>query len=52
MMVTLDMGVHILEALAIMFWIGKSWGDLQWLKSELTHLRDLCETNFNIRIKQ
>jgi hypothetical protein len=37
---TFDGGVHIAEVVAIIFWIGVSWGDIKWIKSELKYLRD------------
>lgn len=41
---TFDANLHLLEAIAIIFWIGVSWGDLKWLKSEIKHLRALVES--------
>jgi hypothetical protein len=38
-----------MEAVAIVFWVGKTWGDIEWLKKEVTHLRQLCEVNFGIK---
>ena len=35
-----DLGIHLAEVVAIVFWIGVSWGDLRWIKSELAYLRN------------
>jgi len=50
--ISIDVIIHAGEALAIVFWIGVSYGDIQWMKRELTHLRELCEVNFGIKWKQ
>jgi hypothetical protein len=39
----IDVGVHIAEVVAIVFWIGVSYGDIKWIKSELGHLREIVE---------
>lgn len=44
-----DVIIHGVEALAIVFWIGISYGDIQWMKHELRHLRELMEVNFGIK---
>jgi hypothetical protein len=45
---SVDLLIHGLEALAIVFWIGVTYGDIQWMKKELHHLRNLMEINFGI----
>lgn len=40
---TLDLGIHIGEVIAIVFWIGVSWGDVKWIKQEIRHLREVVE---------
>lgn len=44
MPITFDSGVHLFEVIAIVFWIGVSWGDVKWIKSEVKHLRELIES--------
>lgn len=46
---SVDATVHIVEVGAIIFWIGVTWGDLRWIKSEIRHLRDVVE--FQVGIK-
>lgn len=46
---TVDTTIHAVEVIAIIFWIGVSYGDLKWIKGELRHLRDVVE--FQIGIK-
>lgn len=36
---TFDAGLHIFEAIIIVFWVGVSYGDLRWIKGELQYLR-------------
>lgn len=40
---TLDLGLHLAEAIAIVFWIGVSYSDVQWLKKEVKHLRETVD---------
>jgi hypothetical protein len=42
-MITFDGTIHIVEAFAIIFWIGVSWSDVKWIKAEVKHLRELLE---------
>lgn len=45
---SLDGGVHIVEIIVIIFWMGASYRDLAWVKEELRYLRGLCDTQFGI----
>lgn len=39
-----DMITHGAEVIAIVFWIGVSYGDLKWLKETVRELKDDMKT--------
>lgn len=49
---TLDLGIHLSEVVAIVFWIGVSWGDLRWIKGELLYLRNRFDGYLNREDRQ